>query len=158
MANTSRLSGRWFLSACCLCKPGSLPHHHHNQRAVYMVCRASGTLSGLNGFFWKEQDGKKRKKAMAKIYDGARISAPSMRKMHFSSFLVHWLGPGGQTLRVWCRAPLSPLSLFLCRLRLFLMRSNPEGCADAWHGAKRKVKNDVLILFVFFAGRYIFYT
>lgn len=27
-----------------------------------------------------------------------------MRKMHFSSFLVHWLGPGGKTLRVGCRA------------------------------------------------------
>lgn len=42
---------------------------------------------------------------------------PSMRKKkHFSSFLVHWLGPGGKTLRVRCRTSFRSSLFSMCSL------------------------------------------
>lgn len=83
------------------------------------------SLAGIDFFFffWKEQD----KEATAEIYCSVcRISVPSMRKRHFSSILVHWLGPGGKKLRVWYRIVFLSSKSVLNVLAV----SSPEGCTS----------------------------
>lgn len=66
---------------------------------VSMVTQACRTCSCSNRLRTERED----EEAAVKIYcslEDTTVSAPSMRKMHFSSFLVHWPGPGGKTLQV----------------------------------------------------------
>lgn len=103
-----------------------------------MVSCASRTQSCWNRFFffWKEQD----KEATAEIYCSVcRISAPSKRKRHFSSVLVHRLGPGGKKLRLWWR-------IFFCQLNLFLMCLMSAIQKNAQTGWTCSHKNDADIL------------
>lgn len=88
-------------------------------RAVYTVAHASRTRS-----CWNRSGTEGMKKRQWKSIAACRISAPFIRKMHFSSFLVHWLGPEGKTFRVWCRT----------------FGADPEGCTDALHKQNRKEK------------------
>lgn len=74
-----------------------------------------------------------------------RISAPSMRKMHSSSFLVHWPGPGGRTLRAWCR------TFFFISIRSAPRRARlgqPRRMHRCSAQAKTRMKNNAAIHFV----------
>lgn len=74
---------------------------------------------------------RRMKKRQWKSIAVCRISAPSMRKMHFSSFLVHWLGPGGKTLRSVMQDLFSIKSVHNAV-------HNPQGCTDAFTQTKEK--------------------
>lgn len=93
---------------CVLCR---WPDTHCIVYCIQPRMPAGHILAGID----REQR-RRMKKQQWKSIAVCWISAPSMRKMHFSSVLVHWLGPGGKTLRVWCRTFLR-LSLFsMCSL------------------------------------------
>lgn len=104
---------------------------------LYMVAQASRTHSCLNRFFEKSRMKKQNWKSIVVC----RISAPSMRKMHFSSFLVHWLGPGGKTLRVWCRTFFRSSPFLMCSLLPALKDTQMLGLSTT------QMKDDAVILF-----------
>lgn len=83
---------------------------------------------------------RRMKKQQWKSIAACRISAPSVRKMHFSSFLVHWFGPGGNPLWVWCR------TFFRSSLLSMFSLGPAQKDAQMLCTNKTQMKNDAMIL------------